>query len=79
MTSEARNEGSPQTTGSVWIVLWHDEWRGDRNTGVHGVFADENMARTEADKMNRTSHALYTAVSYVVIPNTERHAPSGAR
>jgi len=78
MTNEAKNEGSPQTPCSVWIVLWHDENRGDRNTGVHGVFADETIACDEADRMNRTSHALYfTAVSYVVTNKAQRNEEYG--
>ena len=54
---------------SVWIVFWHDERRGDRNVGAHGVFANETMAREEADRMNRLSGCVYTAVNYVVTPN----------
>jgi hypothetical protein len=52
----------------VWIVLWHDERRGDRNVGVHGVFADEAMARDEADTMNREASCVYWSVNYVVTP-----------
>ena len=53
---------------SVWLVLWHDRRRGDRNCGVHGVFTDEAMARESVDKMNASEDAFYWAVSYLVIP-----------
>ena len=52
----------------VWIVLWHDEGRGDRNVGVHGVFDDATMAHDEAHKMNRESSYLYWPVNYMVTP-----------
>jgi len=43
--------GSESIPGSVWVVTWHDDRRGDRNAGIHGVFATETMARDEADKL----------------------------
>jgi hypothetical protein len=52
----------------VWIVLWHDEGRGDRNVGVHGVFDDATMAHDEAHKMNRESSYLYWPVNCMVTP-----------
>jgi hypothetical protein len=60
--------GSESIPGSVWVVTWHDERRGDRNAGIHGVFATETMARDEADAMNRKYPGVYAAVNYLVTP-----------
>jgi hypothetical protein len=55
---------------SVWIVLWFDPRRVDRNVGVHGVFDDEETARQEVAAMNyatlATPSIVYHAVNYIV-------------
>jgi len=64
-----------EKVNAIWIVLWHDPSRADLNVGVHGLFSDETMARSETEKMNRDTSCVYWTVSYVVTPKKE--IPSG--
>lgn len=64
------SEYSPLTC-SVSVVVWHSKNRGTNpNCGIHGVFADHDMACAEADRLNRTRPDVHEAVSYVIIPSS---------
>lgn len=49
----------------VWLVLWAEQ--DTQRSGVHGVYADEDAARTAVARLNYMSGRVYRVEQWPII------------